>query len=86
MIVSFYWLAHLNSLQEFDGSDAGAKPDEAISWGKIKPAAQPVKLYCEVNLQPEYMHPCLFCLGCCFVDCVHHLQILYLIVFSPTSF
>ena len=22
--------------QEFDGSDSGARPDEALSWGKIK--------------------------------------------------
>lgn len=34
----------LNTAQEFDGSDSGAKPDEAISWGKIKPDAQPVKV------------------------------------------
>jgi deoxyhypusine synthase len=26
----------INTAQEFDGSDAGAKPDEAVSWGKIK--------------------------------------------------
>jgi deoxyhypusine synthase len=31
-------------LQEFDGSDSGARPDEAISWGKIKIDAQPVKV------------------------------------------
>ena len=30
--------------QEFDGSDSGARPDEAISWGKIKIDAQPVKV------------------------------------------
>jgi deoxyhypusine synthase len=34
----------LNTAQEFDGSDSGAKPDEAISWGKIKPDAKPVKV------------------------------------------
>ena len=27
---------YINTAQEFDGSDAGAKPDEAVSWGKIK--------------------------------------------------
>ena len=26
----------VNTGQEFDGSDAGARPDEAVSWGKIK--------------------------------------------------
>lgn len=34
----------INTAQEFDGSDSGAKPDEAISWGKIKPDAAPVKV------------------------------------------
>ena len=34
----------LNTAQEFDGSDSGARPDEAISWGKIKPTATPVKV------------------------------------------
>lgn len=40
----------INTAQEFDGSDSGAKPDEAISWGKIKLDASPVKLYCEASL------------------------------------
>lgn len=26
----------VNTAQEYDGSDAGAKPDEAVSWGKIR--------------------------------------------------
>lgn len=30
--------------QEFDGSDAGASPDEAKSWGKIRSDAEPVKV------------------------------------------
>ncbi|GAB5364090.1 hypothetical protein AAMO2058_000939400 [Amorphochlora amoebiformis] len=34
----------VNTAHDFDGSDAGAKPDEAISWGKIKIDAQPVKV------------------------------------------
>jgi len=40
----------INTGQEFDGSDSGARPDEAISWGKIKIDASPVKLYAEVSL------------------------------------
>jgi len=40
----------INTGQEFDGSDSGARPDEAISWGKIKIDANPVKLYAEVTL------------------------------------
>ena len=35
----------VNTAQEFDGSDSGARPDEAVSWGKIKTTAQPVKVY-----------------------------------------
>jgi deoxyhypusine synthase len=34
----------INTGQEFDGSDSGARPDEAISWGKIKADARPVKV------------------------------------------
>lgn len=34
----------INTAQEFDGSDAGARPDEAISWGKIKVGADTVKV------------------------------------------
>jgi deoxyhypusine synthase len=35
---------YLNTAQEFDGSDSGARPDEAISWGKIRIDAKPVKV------------------------------------------
>jgi len=35
----------INTGQDFDGSDSGAHPYEAISWGKIKIDAQPVKVY-----------------------------------------
>ena len=38
------------SLQEFDGSDAGASPDEAVSWGKIRIDAKPVKVVAEATL------------------------------------
>ena len=40
----------LNTAQEFDGSDSGAKPDEAVSWGKIKLEAKPVKVHGEASL------------------------------------
>ena len=36
---------YINTAQEFDGSDSGAQPDEAVSWGKIKGSAKPVKVY-----------------------------------------
>lgn len=40
----------LNTSSEFDGSDSGARPDEAISWGKIRLDASPVKIYGEASL------------------------------------
>ncbi|KAI9915733.1 hypothetical protein PsorP6_007930 [Peronosclerospora sorghi] len=40
----------VNTGQEFDGSDAGARPDEAISWGKLRLDAKPVKLYADATL------------------------------------
>ncbi|KAJ2666565.1 Deoxyhypusine synthase [Coemansia sp. RSA 1199] len=40
----------VNTAQEFDGSDAGARPDEAVSWGKIKADAESVKVYAEASL------------------------------------
>ena len=35
---------------EFDGSDSGASPDEAVSWGKIKVDATPVKVCADASL------------------------------------
>lgn len=40
----------INTGQEFDGSDSGASPDEAISWGKIKVTADPVKVCCDASI------------------------------------
>jgi len=34
----------VNTANEFDGSDAGARPDEAVSWGKIKSTGESVKV------------------------------------------
>lgn len=43
---------YINTAQEFDGSDAGARPDEAVSWGKIKAGeeAESVKIYAEATI------------------------------------
>ncbi|XP_024215528.1 probable deoxyhypusine synthase isoform X2 [Halyomorpha halys] len=40
----------INTGSEFDGSDSGARPDEAVSWGKIKKTANPVKCHVFVGL------------------------------------
>jgi deoxyhypusine synthase len=41
---------YVNTGQEFDGSDCGARPDEAVSWGKIKVDASPVKVYADASI------------------------------------
>ncbi|KAI9800462.1 MAG: Deoxyhypusine synthase [Piccolia ochrophora] len=41
---------YVNTAQEFDGSDAGARPDEAVSWGKIKAEGESVKVYAEATV------------------------------------
>ncbi|KAF2253884.1 Deoxyhypusine synthase [Trematosphaeria pertusa] len=41
---------YINTAQEFDGSDAGARPDEAVSWGKIKSDGDSVKVYAEATV------------------------------------
>ncbi|KAF5393628.1 hypothetical protein D9757_000055 [Collybiopsis confluens] len=40
----------INTGQEFDGSDSGARPDEAISWGKIRAGAESVKVFADATL------------------------------------
>lgn len=44
------YAVYINTGQEFDGSDAGARPDEAISWGKIKAEAKQVKVYADASI------------------------------------
>ncbi|ELP93785.1 deoxyhypusine synthase, putative [Entamoeba invadens IP1] len=41
---------YINTAGDFDGSDASARPDEAISWGKIKVGAPYVKILSEASL------------------------------------
>jgi len=41
---------YLNTAHDFDGSDAGASPDEAVSWGKIKMTAKPVKVVADASI------------------------------------
>jgi deoxyhypusine synthase len=40
----------INTGSDFDGSDSGARPDEAVSWGKIRLTATPVKIYADATL------------------------------------
>jgi deoxyhypusine synthase len=41
---------YVNTAAEFDGSDSGARPDEAVSWGKVRAEARPVKLHADATL------------------------------------
>lgn len=45
-----HFCVYINTSQEFDSSDSGASPDEAVSWGKIHPRATPVKVWCEQSI------------------------------------
>jgi deoxyhypusine synthase len=45
------YAVYINTGQEFDGSDSGARPDEAVSWGKLKAGSQSVK----VSLDPLFL-------------------------------
>ncbi|KAG2385366.1 Deoxyhypusine synthase [Vigna angularis] len=38
----------INTAQEYDGSDSGARPDEAVSWGKIRGSAKTV--HCDATI------------------------------------
>lgn len=44
------YAVYINTAQEFDGSDAGARPDEAVSWGKILPEGRMVKVYADATI------------------------------------
>ncbi len=44
------YAVYINNAQEFDGSDAGALPEEAVSWGKILPAAESVKVFGDATI------------------------------------
>ena len=41
---------YINTAVEYDGSDSGARPSEAVSWGKIKARAKSVKVYAEATV------------------------------------
>jgi deoxyhypusine synthase len=44
------YAVYINNSQEFDGSDAGALPDEAVSWGKIKGNGESVKVFGDATI------------------------------------
>jgi deoxyhypusine synthase len=44
------YAVYINTAQEFDGSDSGARPDEAVSWGKIAQKAETVKVHGDATI------------------------------------
>jgi len=44
------YAVYLNNAHEFDGSDAGARPDEAVSWGKIDAEGRMVKVFGDATI------------------------------------
>lgn len=51
---------YINTAHGFDGSDSGGNQEEAISWAKIKPDAERVKVVCDATIGfPILMAGCL---------------------------
>lgn len=44
------YAVYINTSQEFDASDSGARPDEAVSWGKISKEAESVKVFGDATI------------------------------------
>lgn len=44
------YAVYINTAQEYDGSDSGALPEEAVSWGKILPKAKSVKVFGDATI------------------------------------
>lgn len=44
------YAVYINTAREFDGSDSGALPEEAVSWGKIIIGAKKVKVYGDASI------------------------------------
>ncbi len=41
---------YINTSQEYDGSDSGALPDEAVSWGKLVSDGEHVKVFADATI------------------------------------
>ena len=44
------YAVYINTEQEYNGSDSGALPEEAKSWGKLKKDCKEVKIFCDATL------------------------------------
>ena len=46
----FEYSIYITTASEYDGSDSGGNQEEAISWAKIKPDADKVKVFCDATI------------------------------------
>ncbi len=44
------YTVYINTAEEFDGSDSGARIEEAITWAKVKPRTPAVKVHCDATI------------------------------------
>lgn len=44
------YMVLINTGEEFDGSDSGARPEEAITWVKLRHDAMHVKVHCDATI------------------------------------
>jgi len=44
------YAVYVNTGSEYDGSDAGARPSEAVSWGKLKINCESVKIWADASI------------------------------------
>ena len=44
------YAVYINTAPEYDGSDSGAEPEEAKSWGKIQGNADTVKVFGDATI------------------------------------
>ncbi|MAG37933.1 deoxyhypusine synthase [Candidatus Pacearchaeota archaeon] len=44
------YAVYINTAQEFDGSDSGAMPEEAKSWGKLNANTEEVKVFADATI------------------------------------
>ena len=49
-IDGFHYSVYLTTATEYDGSDSGGNQEEAITWAKIKPDAQRVKVNVDATI------------------------------------
>jgi deoxyhypusine synthase len=46
----FDYVVYINTGEEYDGSDSGARVEEAITWGKVKTDAPNIKIHCDATI------------------------------------